>query len=260
MNQKLIRLVATKTKDDEWWSSFVTAPIAIVVNYFVVDVKWLSPNRITWFSFFVAIASAGFIVSGGKNNFIVAALLIHASHVLECMDGQMARYRQSFSRSGNFYDKATDQIQVAIWFGSVAYAAYAQSQNALPLFLAMIGIAFYAWRGYIKYVSIYIETSDDNKYLEKLSETVSLRESEASDAAGSGFNISTFLRWFVNEQKKILLFNEGVFIFMLSLGLITNQLLVMLWIFAISQVIIGLLRVWQQGFQLEHNLQTLIKK
>jgi hypothetical protein len=64
----------------------------------------------------------------------------------------------------------------------------------------------------------------------------------------------------VKEQRKILLFNEGVFIFMLSLGLIINQLTMILWIFAISQVFIGFIRVWQQGFQLEHNLQTLIKK
>ena len=29
MNEKLLRLWDTKTKDDEWWSSFVTAPLAI---------------------------------------------------------------------------------------------------------------------------------------------------------------------------------------------------------------------------------------
>lgn len=256
MNQKQIKLLAAKTKDDEWWSSFVTAPIALVINYFVVDIKWVTPNRITFLSFIVAIASAVLIVSGGTNNFLLAAFLIHISHVLDCMDGQMARYRQSFSRSGNFYDKATDQIQLALWFGSVGYAAYAQSQNALPVFLAMVGIAFYALRGYIKYVTIFIETSDDDRYLEKLSAHVSPLDYNAK----TGFGFLAFLRWFVKEQKKILLFNEGVFVFMLSLGLIANQLLPLLWVFAISQAVIALTRVAQQGYQLEHNLQTLIKK
>ncbi len=256
MNQKLTRLLATKNKDDEWWSSFVTAPAAIVINYFVVDLKWLTPNLLTLCSFIVAIVSALFIVSGGKNNFIAAALLIHTSHVLDCMDGQMARYRNSFSRSGSFYDKVTDQIQVTIWFGSVGYAAYAQTQNALPVFLALLGIAFYGLRGYIKYVTIHSEMSNDNMYLMKISQ----REKKAVDGSSDGFNFAAFLRWFVKEQKKILLFNEGVFIFMLSLGLIINQLTMILWIFAISQVFIGFIRVWQQGFQLEHNLQTLIKK
>ena len=44
MNDKLTRLWATKTKNDEWWSSFVTAPLAIALNYLVVDFKWLTPE------------------------------------------------------------------------------------------------------------------------------------------------------------------------------------------------------------------------
>jgi len=39
MNRKLTRLWATKNKDDEWWSSFVTLPLAIAINYVAVDIK-----------------------------------------------------------------------------------------------------------------------------------------------------------------------------------------------------------------------------
>ena len=260
MNQKLTRLLATKNKDDEWWSSFVTAPLAIVINYFVVDKKWVSPNLLTLFSFIVAIISALFIVAGGENNFIVAAILIHASHVFDCMDGQMARYRNITSRSGSFYDKVTDQMQVTIWFGSVGYAAYAQSQNALLILLTLIGIAFYSLRGYIRYVILFTELSSDNTYLLKLSKTLTQREGKTIDGSTIDFNLFTFLTWFAKEQRKIQLFDEGVFIFMLSLGLIINQLPAIIWIFAISQVFIAIMRIWQQGFQLEHNLQSLIKK
>ena len=91
MNEKLTRLWATKNKDDEWWSSFVTSPLAIAVNYVVVDIKWLTPNLITLFSFILAIISAVFIIMGGSVNFIIAAVLIHLSHILDCMDGQMSR-------------------------------------------------------------------------------------------------------------------------------------------------------------------------
>jgi hypothetical protein len=86
-----MRLWATKNKDDEWWSSFVTSPLAIAANYLVVDIKWLTPNLITLFSFVVPIVSVLFIIGGGTMNFIIAAILIHLSHVLDCMDGQMAR-------------------------------------------------------------------------------------------------------------------------------------------------------------------------
>ncbi len=70
MNEKLTRLWATKNKDDEWWSSFVTSPLAIAVNYVVVDFKWLTPNLITVFSFIIAITSTLFIIQGFCTKFV----------------------------------------------------------------------------------------------------------------------------------------------------------------------------------------------
>ena len=258
MNEKLTRLWATKNKDDEWWSSFVTSPLAIAANYVAVDIKWLTPNLITLFSFITAIVSTLFIITGGTVNFIIAAVLIHLSHVLDCMDGQMARYKKTTSLSGSFFDKLTDQIQVTIWFGSVGYAAYSQSQNVLPVFLAFTGVTFYSLRGYTKYVAIYTEMSRDNEYLEKKSKEASSVKQE--NTAGLGFGVLANLRWFVREQRKIFSFDEGVFIFMLSLALILDKLTPMLWVFAISQLFYGLLRGWQRGYRIDHNQHTTIKK
>lgn len=260
MNEKLTRLWATKNKDDEWWSSFVTAPLAIAANYLVVDIKWITPNLLTLSSFITAIISALFIISGGILNFMIAAVLIHLSHVLDCMDGQMARYRKTTSPSGSFFDKLSDQIQVFIWFGSVGYGAYAQSQNVVPIFLAFIGVAFYSLRGYMKYVNIYTEMSRDSRFLENLSRKTSDVQGKKEETAGLGFGFLANLRWLVSEQRKILSFDEGVFIFMLALALILNELTPLLWVFAVSQVFISIDRAWQRGSQLENNQQILIKK
>lgn len=258
MNEKLNRLWKTKNKDDEWWSSFVTSPLAILVNYLVVDVKWITPNLITLFSFIIAVISAAFIVIGGATNFIISAVLIHISHILDCMDGQMARYRKTSSPSGSFFDKLTDQLQITIWFGAVAYAAYAQSGKVLPVFLAFTGVAFHSWHAYTKYIAIY-EISQDSRYkCPKLSDTwdkLSKPESytQKKVTAGLGYGILANLRWFIGEQKKMLSFNEGVFIFMLSLALLLNEMTPMLWVFAISQIFHGLLRVWQMGRKMKLN-------
>ena len=258
MNEKLTRLWATKTKDDEWWSSFVTAPLAIVLNYLVIEVKWLTPNLITMISFITALIASIFIIFGGTLNFIIAAILIHFSHILDCMDGQMARYRETSSLSGSFYDKLTDQIQVTLWFGAIGYAAYHQSHNVLPVFLAFIGVAFYSLRGYVKYVSLYTEMSRDNSYLEKKSKENF--KNKKKDIAGIGFDVLANVKWFIGEQRKIFAFDEGVFIFMLSLALVTDMLTPMLWIFAISQFFYGLTRGWQRGRQIEQNTKYIIKK
>ncbi|NGX42167.1 MAG: hypothetical protein K940chlam7_00444 [Chlamydiae bacterium] len=258
MNEKLTCLWATKNKDDEWWSSFVTSPLAIAVNYLVVDIQWINPNLITLISFITAIISALFIVAGGTVNFIIAAILIHWSHILDCMDGQMARYRKTSSPLGGFFDKLTDQIQVIIWFGSVGYAAYTQTQSVLPVFLAFTGVAFYSLRGYVKYVTIYTEMSRDSGYLEKLSKEAS--RVKKKETAGLGHGVLANFCWFMGEQKKIFSFDEGVFVFMLSLALIIDILTPMLWVFAISQLFHGLARGWQRGCQIGRNQVVTNKK
>ncbi|MFT7686742.1 MAG: phosphatidylglycerophosphate synthase [Candidatus Azotimanducaceae bacterium] len=245
MNDKLTCLWQTKTKDDEYWSSFVTSPLAIVLNYFVVDVQWLTPNRLTLLSFLVALASAGFILANSPGNFIVAAVLINLSHVLDCMDGQMARYRKSTSLTGSYYDKFTDQLQVIIWFGAIGYTAYMQSHSAVPLMLAFVGVAFYSLRGYVKYVGLYTMMQRDQSYSDQLA--AKQMEAQPAITAGLGFGLRANLLWFLAQQKKILNFDEGVFILMLSIALVFDVITPMLWVFAISQLILGLLRGLQRA-------------
>ena len=255
MTAKLTRLWKTKSKDDEWWSSFVTSPLAIIANYAAVEQPWITPNRITAISFLVAIASSIFVIVGGFSNFIVAAVLIHLSHVLDCMDGQLARYRQVSSPLGSYYDRITDQVQVTLWFGAVGYAAYHQTGSVTPVFLALIGIAFYGLRGYIKYVAIEIEISRDPGYANGIAD-----ETKTEVTAGIGFDFRANLAWFVREQPKILQFNEGVFIFMLSAALLFDVLEPMLWIFAVSQVLWSLRRAVEGGYRIHKKTLRPIQK
>jgi phosphatidylglycerophosphate synthase len=255
MTGKMTRLWATKTKDDEWWSSFVTAPLGIVANYWAVDVPWLTPNRITAASFVVAVVATLCILIGGFGFFIAAAVLIHLSHVLDCMDGQMARYRKVSSPIGSYYDRLTDQVQVTLWFGAAGYAAYAQTLSVVPVFLALIGIAFYGLRGYAKYITLEIETARNPDYPANMAR-LNKREPEA----GLGFGMGVNLKWFLNEQQKVLAFDEGVFIFMLSAALIFDQLTPMLWIFAASQLFWGTFKSWQRGQSIAANQELSIQK
>ncbi|MBL4574781.1 MAG: CDP-alcohol phosphatidyltransferase family protein [Opitutaceae bacterium] len=253
MNQKLERLWETKNKDDEWWSSFFTSPLAIFANWFVVEVKWLTPNLVTVLSLLVALIASVLIVVGGQINFIIAAVLINVSHILDCMDGQMAKYRGSSSRLGNYFDKVTDQIQIFFWFSAVAYAAYSQVQDVKVVFLAFTGVAFYSLRVYVKYVTIVIEVEHDSGYLEKSSTTATTIRKKKTTQAGLGKGFKRNLLWFFREQRKFFLFNEAVFVFILSGALIFDMLVPMLWVFAGSQFYYGIVRSWQRGRQIHLN-------
>ena len=255
---KFKRIWATKNPNDEWWSSFVTSPLAVVGNWFVVDIAWITPNLITLFSFIVALASAAFICLGSLEEsqrvsfHVAAAILIHVSHILDCMDGQMARYRGTLSRSGSFFDKATDHLQVFIWFGAIAYAGYKQTEpDVTPIFLAFIGVSFYALRGYMKYVVIHSEMERDQEYLTEISRTSAALQKQFDELGGLGKSLGNNLAWFLKEQEKLFNFDEGVFIFMLSLALLIPAALIpMLWVFAVSQLLLGIIRCCQRGQQL----------
>ena len=255
MTDKLTQLWATKTKNDEWWSSFVTAPLGIAANSWAVDIPAITPNRITAASFAVAVIATLCILIGGSGWFIAAAILIHLSHILDCMDGQMARYRKVSSPVGSYFDRLTDQVQVTLWFGAVGYAAYVQSLSVVPVFLALVGVAFYGLRGYVKYIALEIETALDPDYPRKIA-----RLKRQEPAAGLGFGISANVKWFLKEQPKVLAFDEGVFIFMLSAALVFNQLTPMLWVFAASQVFWGALKAWQRGMNIDANHKLSIHK
>jgi phosphatidylglycerophosphate synthase len=143
------------------------------------------------------------IIIGTTGWFIPAAILIHISHILDCMDGQMARYRDGSSPIGGYYDRLTDQVQVARWFGAAGYAAYVQTDGVVPDFLAMTGIAFYSSRGYAKYISFEIETAGKPNYSNRMAGLKPVKIT-----AGLGFSLWENWSWFIREQRKLLAFDE----------------------------------------------------
>lgn len=247
---KFQRLWDTKNTNDEWWSSFVTSPLAILANVVVVEWAWLTPNKITLLSLIVGLSASVCMVVGGFTPFVIAVLLINASHILDCMDGQMAKYRGESSRFGNYFDKVSDQIQIFFWFSAVAYAGYQADHDVTPVFLAFTGVAFYSLRVYVKYVTIFIEVEHDKDYLDKSSARAGLIRKESGHEAGLGAGFMDNFRWFMREQRKFFLFNEAVFVFMISVALLFDQIVPMLWVFAVSQVYYGFVRCWQRGRQI----------
>ncbi|RMZ49512.1 CDP-alcohol phosphatidyltransferase family protein [Candidatus Marinimicrobia bacterium PRS2] len=242
---KFQRLWKTKNKDDEWWSSFVTAPIGILLNMIVVDWPILNPNRLTALSFIFALLGAAYILPFSYQNFVAAAILIQLSHVLDCMDGQMARYRGISSPAGSFFDKIADFIKIFIFFAAVSFTVFEESNNITVVFLGFTATFFYTLRSYIKYVTLSIRVENDPKYFVNVSNT------EVELSAGPGFSLRKNSLWFLREQRKFFRFEEGVFVFLISAALLLHALLPLLWILAISQLYHGIMKALQRGLQIQ---------
>jgi phosphatidylglycerophosphate synthase len=65
----------------------------------------ISPNGVTWLMITAGGAAGAVLLVPGLPGAVLAALLAQAQMLLDCSDGELARWRQSFSATGVFLDK-----------------------------------------------------------------------------------------------------------------------------------------------------------
>ena len=129
-------------KKDGWWASIFSSQVANIFLYFTCDVKWITPNRVTTSSLFLCIIAASFISVGLTPFLIIGAILVQLVFILDCLDGQLARYRDESSNFGAWYDRVTDRVKDFLIYFSIAYGHYRIYQDWKIWPLAMMSLFF----------------------------------------------------------------------------------------------------------------------
>ena len=111
-------------KKDGWWASIFSGQIANTFLIFICDVKWITPNCVTTSSLFLCIIAGAFISAGLPIFLVIGAVLIQLVFILDCLDGQLARYREQSSNFGAWYDRVTDRIKDFLIYFSIAFGHY----------------------------------------------------------------------------------------------------------------------------------------
>ena len=111
-------------KKDGWWASLFSGPVANFFLGFIAENKKITPNIVTTSSLVLCIFTA-YLVSFGRQPFLmISAVLIQFVFVLDCLDGQLARYREASSNFGAWYDRITDRIKDFLIYFSIALGHY----------------------------------------------------------------------------------------------------------------------------------------
>ena len=129
-------------KKDGWWASIFSGQVANILLIFISDIKWITPNRVTTFSLFTCIIAAVFISVGVPIFLIVGAILVQLVFILDCLDGQLARYREQSSNFGAWYDRVTDRIKDFLIYFSIAFGHFRIYQDWKIWPLAMTSLFF----------------------------------------------------------------------------------------------------------------------
>lgn len=135
-DRALLRL-AVKEKDDFFttyavssWSPWVTKLCARA---------GLSPSAVTGLSVLLAVVAALAFWQASRPAMIVGGVLLYLGFVLDCVDGQLARYTRTFSAFGGWLDTMADRAkEYAVYAGLAAGADRLGLSFAWPLAIAAI--------------------------------------------------------------------------------------------------------------------------
>nr|WP_231935329.1 DUF5941 domain-containing protein [Micromonospora viridifaciens] len=96
------------------WSPYVTKAAARLR---------LSPTAVTMISVAFAVAAAVLFGVGGRPALVAGAVLLYLGFVLDCVDGQLARYTRQFSAWGGWLDTMADRAKEYVVYAGLGYGA-----------------------------------------------------------------------------------------------------------------------------------------
>jgi phosphatidylglycerophosphate synthase len=137
---------ATYKPRDAWWTVLLVDPLAGRLVRLVSPYRWVTPNWLTVAAFALGLGSAACFLQGVRGWLITGALIYHLSFVVDCMDGKIARLRQTGSIFGSWLDFIGDRVRVMLCAMALMGGQYLVTGRAVYLVLATVIVALALFR------------------------------------------------------------------------------------------------------------------
>jgi Family of unknown function (DUF5941)/CDP-alcohol phosphatidyltransferase len=121
--ERTVRLREAARGGDGFYSTFVLRRLSWRLTG-LAERAGLTPNQVTSISFGLGLLAAGLLALGGRGWSVAGALLLQLCLVVDCVDGELARYRRRFSRFGAWLDATTDRVKEFAAIAALAVAAH----------------------------------------------------------------------------------------------------------------------------------------
>lgn len=240
------------------WADIFFPKIANKLLPFVASVSFITPNMVTITSFLLYFLGSILLFVPVSFHLVYSAILFPLAYVLDCLDGQLARYTKRSSQMGDYLDKVLDVLKIYIVTLSLSYAVYKQVNTITPIILGFTACFFFNFRYYIKLETMFNRISKDKEYLTKsriLRLELYEKRQELYKALQKSFLGKLQAFWFWN--RTIFFVDEAEFVVATALGALANQLFAALIILAISQFLIGVFRFFERGYQINTSSNRL---
>ena len=138
LNMGKLRLKMANRANDGFYSVFFLRKFSKLLTWLAVRVN-ATPNQVTLISFAVGLYSAFCFTKGTFSQTLLGAFLLQLSIIVDCVDGELARYTRKFSKLGAWLDAVTDRVKEYMVFLGLAIGAEKSGQDLwIPAIVMML--------------------------------------------------------------------------------------------------------------------------
>jgi hypothetical protein len=133
----MLRLMLANRANDGFFSVFFLRRVSKLLTWAAVKVG-ATPNQVTIASFAIGLYAAYLFAQGDTWSLIAGAILLQVSIIVDCVDGEIARYTRKFSELGAWLDAITDRVKEYAVFLGLAYGAFVHNGQNLWVLAAVL--------------------------------------------------------------------------------------------------------------------------
>lgn len=122
VDDEAVRLRSAVKARDGFFTTFCISPYSRYLARWCAR-RGLTPNQVTTASLITALIAAGCAATGTRTGYVAAGVLLLFSFVLDCTDGQLARYSLQYSTMGAWLDATFDRAKEYAYYAGLALGA-----------------------------------------------------------------------------------------------------------------------------------------
>lgn len=234
------RLRGASRGGDGFLSTLVIRPVSRRFTGFGLAHGW-SPNVVTFVSLALGLLAAGLVLTENRWAWVASAVLVQLALVVDCVDGEIARFTRRFSAFGAWLDGVGDRVKEYAVFAALAAVAVREGSAGWTVGMAAMAL-------------VTLRHLEDYAYFDRLrplrASRPALRSVAPGEDGGPAGARTTLLPGPTRRQqrihwaKKVIHFPIAERYLLISLSLLTFHAMLALWV-VIGAAAIAL--VWTHG-------------
>ena len=135
---KNLKKVVQKEIEPEPYAKYVVRPISILFTWVFVRTP-ISANQVTILQEILGVIGA---ILFGFGKFVLGAVFLQLGYILDCSDGEVARWKNQQSESGKFLDLIGHMIVIPFYYFGLGLGIFMETGQILTLIAGFLAALF----------------------------------------------------------------------------------------------------------------------